>query len=726
MNRREMLKATVLTGMAGGMGGRHLSAMPSSGEFLLENAHFSVEIDPDSGALSSLRVKQNDAELIGERRLMANFRLCVPLPGYLCNYVDGMAEKPAHVAKLGNQVLVELSGMRAERGQVPIDLHYSITLDGDMLRFRARLTNHSPYSVSEFWFPRIGGWTSFGSREAAIALPDYTSCHRSIRPFRNFPGVRGLGAEAAEFSLDYPGMVMPWWDVHDAKTNTGLYLGYHDPTFRYSTWHMYLFPEASGVRGDAWLKPEQAAGKPVGLVFSHVRYPFIGSGESYDTGEFILHAHPGDWHQGSQLYREWFLKNFPFDKSKSWLRKQSVWFSSIILQPEDRVIADYKTYDRWCQDAERYGVRCDELIGWPHGGLDRDDPVYVPAEVLGGREGYRALLRSIRSRGSRCLSFVNYNVMDGATSLYKEKLKEYRQQDQFGQPTRPMWWGESTLLARKGLSVHHHHLASVVPDFKKLLISYLIPLVADGADGFQIDKLVAGSTLDFNPLNSRKPDVALCAGLVEGIAELLAECRKINPEFCFASEASQDRLIPYIDVYYRAAGGEGISSLRYVFPEWTAVQHVGTPRDFRGVNGAVLTGAVICVEPGCYQRPMTDPLYRDLANYIREVERIRRELADIIFLGSYHDNQGAEVTAVGAGNAQSAIAFAVHGEKQTDRRAIVVANTGFVPCSYRWRFTHRAVRKAKRYEPFQPVQMVYADSVTQIKPLALHILVEEG
>jgi len=712
--------------MAGGMGAKGVGAAATADYFHLENAHFSVAIDPASAALSSLRIKKNNAELIDERRLMANFRLCVPQPDYLCNYVDGMEEKPAHVEKLGDQVRVEFAGMRSERGQLPIDLQYSITLDGDMLRFRAKLTNRSAYPVSEFWFPRIGGWTSFGGREAAITVPDYTSCRRNINPFGNFPGTRGLGAEAAEFSLDYPGMVMPWWEVHDARTNTGLYLGYHDRTFRYSTWHMYLFPEASGASEDAWLTPEQAAGEPVGLVFSHVRYPFIASGESFDTGEFILHVHDGDWHQGSQLYRQWFLKYFPFDKSKSWLRKQSVWFSSIILQPEDRVIADYKTYDRWCQDAEQCGVRCHELIGWPQGGLDRNDPVYVPARVLGGHEGYRALLRSIRSRGSRCLSFVNYNVMDGATSLYKEKLKQYRQQDQFGQPTRPMWWGESTLIARKGLSVHHHHLASVVPDFKKLLTGYLTPLVADGADGFQIDKVVAGSTLDFNPLNSRKPDVALCEGLVEGIAELLAECRKINPEFCIASEASQDRLIPYFDVYYRAARGEDISSLRYVFPEWTAVQHVGTSRDFRGVNGAVLTGAVICVEPSSYQHSLADPLYRELANYIREVERIRRELAGIIFLGSYHDNQGAEVIGIDAGAARSGIVFTVHSENETGRRAIVLANTGSDPRSYRWKFTHREVRKAKRYEPFQPVQMVYADSVTQIKPLGLHILVEEG
>ena len=226
-------------------------------------------------------------------------------------------------------------------------------------------------------------------------------------------------------------MVMPWWEIFDAAHDSGLYLGYHDKTFRYSTFHTYLYPDAAGGT-DAWLTPEQAAGAPVGLVFSHVRYPFIKSGEVFDTGEFIIRAHQGDWHQGSLFYRQWFLEHFPFDKSGSWLRRQSSWFSSIIYQPEDRIVADYKTYDQWTKDAEEYGIKCHELIGWNKGGLERDYPEYYPEPKLGGWEGYRALLGSIKSRGTRCLTFVNYNILDSAGEEYRRDLKTYTRQDQFG------------------------------------------------------------------------------------------------------------------------------------------------------------------------------------------------------------------------------------------------------------------------------------------------------
>jgi hypothetical protein len=688
----------------------------------IANQHFAISVDQNTGALTGLLVKRNGAELVGEKRLAANFRLCAPLPDYLCNYVDGARQQAKRVEAASDRVDVEFSGMRAEKGEVPIDLSYTIRLEGDTVRFRARLVNRGAHPVSEFWFPRIGGWTGFGGRSAKLARPNYTSCRHEAALFERFPSERTFGAEAAEYTADYPGMVMPWWDLYDEASNTGLYLGYHDKTFRYSTWHTYLFPDVSGLPESNWLTREEAAGAPIGIVFSHVRYPFIGPGETYDTGEFILRVHQGDWHQGSLFYREWFLKNFPFDKSQSWLRKQSAWFSSIVYQPEDRVVADFATYDKWCRDAEQYGIRCHELIGWHRGGLERNYPEYVPEEKLGGRPGFRKTLASIRARGSRCLAFVNYNIVDGASDHAKRELKPYIHQDQFGQTPNWMAWGESTLLARKGQSVRRHLLTSVLPPVEKLLEDHFVQIARDGADGLQIDKVVACTRLDFNPLNTRKPDVAMCEGLVEGIARALAKCCAINPEFQLASEAHADRFIPLADVYYRAADKGGISPLRYVFPEWTSALHVTMPRDFLAINMAVLTGAVICVEPALYQNSLAAREYRQLAEYIREVERIRRKFAAVIFLGDYFDDQLAAVSETG--QAAANLRFAVHGERGGGRKAIVVVNRTRQTRRYSWRWLAAGGSQLTLHEPFATPREVSMGGQLAMLPMALHILME--
>jgi hypothetical protein len=272
--------------------------------------------------------------------------------------------------------------------------------------------------------------------------------------------------------------------------------------------------------------------------------------------------------------------------------------------------------------------------------------------------------------------------------------------------------------------VRRHLLASVVPGLQEILEERFLKLVEAGADGFQIDKLCVGSALDFNPLNKRKPDEALCEGLVQAIGELLAKARRINPDFCIASEANQDRMLPYVDVFYRATGGHGICPLRFVFPEWTAVQHVSAPRDFQGVNGAALTGAVICVEPRSYQGTLADPLYKDLADYIREVERIRRELAEIVFLGNFFDDRGARVTERNRDEERKAVYFAVHGDARSNRRALVVINEASTPRQYAWEFTHRSVAKARLYAPFENVREVSAGTTLTIPAVGLHIVVE--
>jgi len=688
---------------------------------LLENDFLSVGIDESSGAIFSFIDKKTNCEFIGETRLTANFRICLPLEGYLCNYIEGMDHTPVSVVKNQDCVHVKFSGMHSEKGNYDIDFSYTICLKDDYIYFESELTNNTEHEISEFWFPRFGGWDScFSGRSGNVAVPNYTYCKHNQELFVDFPGPKGLGAEAPEFSTNYPGMMMPWWDVYNAETNRGLYLGSHDPIFRLTTWHTYLFPTANGGP-DKWLSHEQACGEPVGLVFSCVHYPFISNGETFSSGRFIFRVHDGDWHNGSQFYREWFMENFPFDKSDSWLRKKSAWFTSIIYQPEDKVVTDYEGYDQFCRDAEEYGVDCFELIGWDKGGLERDYPMYVPEKKLGGREGFRKLLKSIKARGSKCLVFVNYNVLDSATDWFKEELYKFQHQDQFGATPNWMAWGESTLLARKSISVRRHLGASVVPELEELLAHYFLDLVRDGADGFQFDKMNInnGFLLDFNPLNTEKPDVALFEGIVRAIERLLAKCREINPDFCFASEAHQDRLLPYVDVFYRNSNGSSISPLRYVFPEWTSCQHISMINSYNDINGAVLTGSVLCIEPESYETSMNHPLWKETSAYIKEVERIRRELLDIIFLGKYYDTLGAHVTSIGA----QVVEYRVHGSMDTDKRAITVMNPTADAAQYNWEFLHRGITSAKLYAPFEPVTEVRAGEPIAIKPYGLHILV---
>jgi hypothetical protein len=241
-----------------------------------------------------------------------------------------------------------------------------------------------------------------------------------------------------------------------------------------------------------------------------------------------------------------------------------------------------------------------------------------------------------------------------------------------------------------------------------------------------MDKVCVGAALDFNPLNTLKPDVALCEGLVQAIDRLIKACREVNPDFHSASEFGYDRLIPYYDVGYRNSGGNEISTLKYVFPEWTSCSHISAPRDFRGINGAVLTGSVLCIEPGSYQGSLDQPIYKDLAGYIKEINRIRAELAEYIFTGDYFDDQGAKIVAEGSENLPATgLAFKVHGNHTNGKQAIIVVNGSQESHRYNWAFTGRKVGEVVLYSPFEESRTLKEGEPVEIKGEGLQILIEK-
>jgi len=52
---------------------------------IIENGLYRLELDENSGAIASLVFKETGYDFIGEKQLLANFRLCLPEEDYFCN-----------------------------------------------------------------------------------------------------------------------------------------------------------------------------------------------------------------------------------------------------------------------------------------------------------------------------------------------------------------------------------------------------------------------------------------------------------------------------------------------------------------------------------------------------------------------------------------------------------------------------------------------------------------
>ena len=717
----------------------------------LENDVFRIRLSPDSGSVDSLLIKPIDEDPLGEKRLASAFELRLQLPDYLCNYTT--VNTPDRLAVDGNAAEVHYDGICTEKGKFPLSLTTRIVLDGDVIRFSSCLKNDSDFPVAEFWYPQLGGLTGFGRRQdTEFFWPGYFGPHYTNH-FTNVPTETGLGAAHPEVMMGssfFPYMTMPWFDLHNRALNKGLYFGYHDPIYRIHASHFSFRPCAGPITsGDNWVTRDLLdSDEPIGIVYSHIRFPYINKGETFDSGQFVLKFHEGDWHDVAPFYRQWYTDNFKLMDQPSWLRRKTAWFSAMLLGPEDRINNDYEGMTQWGREAKRFNIDTVEICAWDTGGQDRDYPDYVPDPRLGGEEGFRNMLDEMKADGLHPVVFANYNALDTASRWYRDELHKFARHDEYGCSENWLAAGQNTIQARFGLSVRRQHWASAsCREFWELIEKYFVQLARWGVNALQLDKTGSSDQmLDWNPLAGAKPDVAMPEGTVRAVEYLLRKCREVNPDFCFATEASADRYLPFADVYYRGGDSDAGSAMRYVFPECATCVHIDNPFDFAAVNAAIRFGAVIVVEPVKYQTGPDHPRYRKLLDYIAEVTRLREPLKDMIFLGRWLDDRDAEIRVEGqvvrgrsvAGGTQTAgivlldsgdrkivaeIAYSTHTGLADDRHAIVVVNNGAEPQEYEWRFTHAEVPEATLHAPFASPRTVRAGAPLSLPPQRCHVIV---
>ena len=728
-------------------------------ECCMENEVFKLEFDSESAAIKTFFIKPLDQDLLGEKRLAALFNLRLQHPDYECDYAVENRPKTMDVARSSAEIYFD--NIRTERGQFPLSLRLWIQLDGPAVRFRARLENQSCVPVAEFWFPCLGGVTRFGERpDTEVFWPGYFGPHFTDHLSR-FPTALALGDQVPESVMmptKHPYLTMPWFNIHNTRIDKGLYFGYHDELLRIHANRFAYHPcPGPNIPGDNWPTPRQlGADEPTGIVYSHIRFPYISrddakAGAVFEHGEFVIQLHDGDWHDAAPIYRSWWDEHFTAPEEPSWLRRRTAWLSTMLLQPEDRINTDYEGLVQWAKDARDFGINTVEICAWDKGGQDRDYPHYVPDDRLGGEKGFKKMLKALADAGIDPVLFGNYNTVNCETQWYRDELHKYVRMDEFGNCENWLCWGQSTIQARHALSVRRQLWASAsIPDFNEIIAAYFTKLADWGVKAMQWDKTGSSEALlDFNPLSTMPPDTSMPEGTVRSCRWLLEKCREVQSDFCVASEACSDRYIPFIDVFYRGASVQGVSPIRYVFPEWTTCLHVSSPFDFEGVNAAVRFGCVLAVEPQSYKAGPKHPWYRQLMTYVKEINRLREELNDLIFLSRWLDDRGARVVwndriiqsrtastakdpggivllagELPAASGDVPLAFSVHEGLRDGRRSIVVVNNSRQTQRYQWAFTHKEVPQAKLYAPFDKPTAVSHSTELSLPPQRLHVIVE--
>ena len=112
---------------------------------MLANDNLSLDIDPATGALCSIRDERFDTEYIQVPSFARLFRLIVPLENWRAHHIDSWRQPAPRIAGDDRRLTITYEELRSKVDVFPIRVTVELTLaaGSDEVRAQIRIANHS-------------------------------------------------------------------------------------------------------------------------------------------------------------------------------------------------------------------------------------------------------------------------------------------------------------------------------------------------------------------------------------------------------------------------------------------------------------------------------------------------------------------------------------------------------------------------------------------------------
>ena len=606
-----------------------------------------LEGDHKSGVILRIHDASSGITLAPLPSLAENFRLTLQKPDGTTAMVLGK-DQALSASRVDNGAMtLDWKGPLKDSAGAGHDIAVRMTITATVggLTFGLQVTNRSPVKIREVSYPMVGGLAGFaaagGKSDATLWIPTSTPTERPILP------------TAGGASFGYPGqMNMGFACIQSKSAGKTLYFASHDAVARYKT---FRFVETGA-----------AGATDMAACIQHS--PFLPPGQQFDGSPVALRFVQGDWVAASRIYREWFCATFGIvQPADDWIRRQSFFVMTMFMLPEGTINYTFKDIPKWARAAKEHGINAVQISGWQMGGHDNGYPCYEPDPRLGTWKELEDGIRACHKMGLKIYFFVNYQPMMVESDWYKKELSKYRETKADGGYTWMAGWGMGTLWARAGHPKLMTWANLAFPQFRKIIADSFLKLASVGGDGVHVDKMFP-TAIDYNPDSPMSPDTATWEGAILLTQEIMRECRKANPDWCMTFECNWDRMLQFGGATWWV-GNQRIT--RKVFPEHTETLGLYQAYDYLGVNNAVRDGHAVMVAPLNFSRTLDWPPFKGLANYIKEVKRIRDALQDTVFFGESLDQSQVKLE----GGPPDGVAYSVFRNRADGRRVCILTNS---------------------------------------------------
>lgn len=576
-------------------------------------------LDPVGGAIASLELTKPELAFVRHGSGRGLLRLAAPLPGYAAHYVEVGTHGAAEVGRREDGLRLRYPSLATAEGPVPVAVEIDLTPTNAGLVMQAQVENRWTETIPQIVFPQIFGLGAVGEADDTRLQLGRGRLH----PFRELT----LPADSAHFldlglykyyGYGFSAFNMKWLDYGGADGGFSLFA--RDPRY-----------DLQGLLVD---RPDRVE-DVVDLRWLH--YPYVEPGERWESAEFVLLPHPGEWFAGARAYQDFAATAFPYrapERVREALGFRSIWLSYWNAPPM------YRFDDLPELAAEMEGLDLAEMSVW--GWMTQFGyPMEVDTRLGSAAELAEGMRRS-GELGVPISLFTTHHLVEDRP----ETDPAWLHLNAAGQRELSNWTYNRDFLPRFGplfSATHSCVMASALsPGWRATGLENYRRLLELGTTSICFDQFFPWNEPNLNPERDGRP-----GDEGEKLLEFGERARELilagHADGTFSGEGVADASVPALDYPWEWCYGHDLADsgpFRYVFPQYRLSACVNEhPR------GAILTfveGGFLNVMPRAMERRLRD--FPELVETLRKLGRLRRRFLEYFTQGQFHFQEGLAAT----------------------------------------------------------------------------------
>lgn len=592
----------------------------------LANQHLFLEFDDQTGSVRQITNSKNRQRHLGDPRGARLAKLIVPTPGHVSRPLYSHEAGRPEMVLAGDTLTMAFPELRDRDGASGVFLTVRVRLPeySPEAFFSATIRNESVLRVHEMWFPWLGGHRNARGKSPSLATTSKRAgldIHSAIREAGK--STHTFGHHHMRIGMD-PVHLLPMMDLSNKEGG----LSYNKYEQRPSP-QVLVFENPLQERRDACLTWAWATGV------------FAEPGQTWESCEYGVGVHEGDWHVTADRLRNWMAGWWKSCDTPPAVRERIGLCHILTHDFAGQPYNEFSDLPDVARDARRFGVR--DLMVWDNTASvyyrpDRGDFWEMPPAR---RRELKKALAEVRADGVSVSSYVNWRLLCEYNSTW-ERLQPLVQESLFGVGLFgfPCCTMDGGLYGDPGYEMGSHAVCCGADGYRAYANEVLGRTFDLGFDAIAVDQ--AG---EWNYCLSRKHGHAspweAWQRTYEWYGEVTRTVRKRHPGSYTLAEVPDLYNVQHIDLWWnwmwRDSTWAELAVFRYVMPSMIPVWCIDeNQRDV--IAEAFAMGSWFAVATRSMTGRLSDA--PELALQIKRLARLRKATAPFVAHGQFVDQRG--------------------------------------------------------------------------------------